>query len=72
MRFGSVAAIVMVLVLGAGRDAAGQATVSFEVPLTPNQIPAGIALQALWLTVGLTAFRLIWSRGLRRYSAVGA
>jgi ABC-2 type transport system permease protein len=36
------------------------------------QIPAGIALQAVWLAVGIAAFRLIWARGLRRYSAVGA
>ena len=41
MRFGSLAAAVMIL--GSARDAAAQATVTFEVPLNLNQIPAGIA-----------------------------
>jgi ABC-2 type transport system permease protein len=36
------------------------------------QIPVGIAWQAAWLAAGIVAFRLIWARGIRQYSAVGA
>jgi ABC-2 type transport system permease protein len=36
------------------------------------QIPVGLALQAFWLVFGIGAFRLIWARGIRSYSAVGA
>jgi ABC-2 type transport system permease protein len=36
------------------------------------QIPVGIAWQLFWLAVGIGLFRLIWSRGIRQHSAVGA
>jgi ABC-2 type transport system permease protein len=36
------------------------------------QIPLGLAAQAFWLVAGIVAFRLIWARGIRSYSAVGA
>jgi ABC-2 type transport system permease protein len=36
------------------------------------QIPIGLAWQAFWLAAGIVAFRLIWARGIRSYSAVGA
>ncbi len=41
-----------------------------RVPM--SQIPSGLAWQALWLAAGIGAFRLIWERGMRCYSAVGA
>lgn len=36
------------------------------------QIPIGIAWQLFWLLVATLVFRLIWSRGIRQNSAVGA
>ena len=38
----------------------------------PDQILPGFMLQIVWLVVGLGVFRLLWSRGIRQYSAVGA
>jgi viologen exporter family transport system permease protein len=32
----------------------------------------GIGMQLLWLGIGFLAMRQVWSRGVRRYSAVGA
>jgi ABC-type uncharacterized transport system permease subunit len=37
-----------------------------------SEVPAGLAWQALWLVIGIGTFRLIWERGIRRFSAVGA
>jgi ABC-2 type transport system permease protein len=36
------------------------------------QVPIGLVWQAGWLAAGIAAFRLIWGRGMRVYSAVGA
>jgi ABC-2 type transport system permease protein len=36
------------------------------------QIPVGIAWQLFWLAVGIALFNLVWARGIRQYSAVGA
>ena len=41
-----------------------------RVPL--EQIAPGFLLQIVWLGVGLVVFRLLWSQGIRQYSAVGA
>jgi len=40
--------------------------------LGPAQIAIGLAHQLIWLTLLYGAMRLLWSRGLRRYGAVGA
>jgi len=40
--------------------------------LTPDQALEGIAVQALWLVLAWGIMALVWSRSLRRYSAVGA
>ena len=40
--------------------------------LTPDQIVTGFFAQAVWLGVGLVAFNVVWARGIRQYSAVGA
>ncbi|MGH2560591.1 MAG: ABC-2 family transporter protein, partial [Thermomicrobiales bacterium] len=32
----------------------------------------GIGMQALWIALALLGMRWLWSRGVRRYSAVGA
>jgi ABC-type uncharacterized transport system permease subunit len=36
------------------------------------EIPLGLLWQAFWLAAGIALFRLIWARGIRQYSAVGA
>ena len=41
-----------------------------RVPMT--QVPVGVAWQMFWLAVGLGLFHLIWARGIRSFSAVGA
>lgn len=38
----------------------------------PEQILPGFALQIVWLAAALPIFRLLWSAGIRQYSAVGA
>jgi ABC-2 type transport system permease protein len=38
---------------------------------TPAALARGFAGQAAWLAVWWTLYRLVWSRGLRRYGAVG-
>jgi ABC-2 type transport system permease protein len=40
--------------------------------LPAEQIPVGLVWQAVWLIAGIGAFHLIWSQGIRSYSAVGA
>jgi ABC-2 type transport system permease protein len=35
-------------------------------------VPLGVAWQLFWLVAGIALFRLIWARGIRQYSAVGA
>jgi ABC-2 type transport system permease protein len=37
-----------------------------------SDIPIGVAWQGFWVVVGIGLFRLIWARGIRVYSAVGA
>lgn len=39
---------------------------------TWGEIGSGLAAQGAWLAAGLGVFGLLWRRGLRRYSAVGA
>lgn len=51
--------------------------ISFPVELAIGRVAlpdalAGLATQVGWLIAALLLFRLVWSRGLRRYSAVGA
>lgn len=41
-----------------------------QVP--PGEILPGYLLQLGWLAVGVVMFRLIWSAGIKQYSAVGA
>ena len=36
------------------------------------ELVAGFAMQALWTLVGLVALVILWKRGVKRYSAVGA
>ncbi len=38
---------------------------------TPRQYAAGIGAQLFWLTAWLVAYRLVWTRGIRRYEGVG-
>ncbi len=50
---------------------------AFPVELALGRVPAdqilpGFALQIAWLAVGLVVFRLLWSAGIKQYSAVGA
>jgi ABC-2 type transport system permease protein len=50
---------------------------SFPVELAlgrvaPAQILPGFGLQLLWLGIGVVVFRLLWSGGIKQYSAVGA
>jgi ABC-type uncharacterized transport system permease subunit len=35
-------------------------------------IPLGLLWQVFWLAAGIALFLLVWSRGIRQYSAVGA
>jgi ABC-type uncharacterized transport system permease subunit len=54
-----------------------RAMLSFPVELLlgrlgPAQIAAGLGLQLFWAVALLLLMRLMWRRGLRRYSAVGA
>lgn len=39
---------------------------------TPEAIVRGLLWQVAWLIAGVVIFRIAWSRGVRRYSAVGA
>jgi ABC-2 type transport system permease protein len=40
--------------------------------LSTTEILTGYALQVVWLVILFAAFRFVWSRALRRFSAVGA
>lgn len=40
--------------------------------LDPSRAMRGLVWQVAWLIAGIVAFRVMWSRGVRRYSAVGA
>lgn len=40
--------------------------------LTTEEITHGLGIQAAWLLFGIVLHRLVWSRGVRKYSAVGA
>lgn len=40
--------------------------------LSPTDALLGLAAQIGWLAVGILLLRAVWSRGVRRYSAVGA
>ena len=44
----------------------------FTRQLSTAQILQGLAVQAMWVIVFYGVYRFVWSRGLRRYSAVGA
>jgi ABC-2 type transport system permease protein len=39
--------------------------------LTPTQLFTGLAMQALWILIGIAAVNVMWRFGIRRYSAVG-
>lgn len=50
---------------------------AFPVELSLGRVPAaqvlpGFALQLMWLVTGLVVLRLVWSGGVKQYSAVGA
>lgn len=50
---------------------------AFPVELALGRVPhdgflAGFLLQVVWLALGVVTFRILWSRGVRQYSAVGA
>ena len=40
--------------------------------ISVNEALLGLGSQALWLAAAVIALRMVWSRGIRRYSAVGA
>lgn len=40
--------------------------------LDPHQLAQALVLQAVWLLLWFTAYRLLWKAGLKRYGAVGA
>jgi ABC-2 type transport system permease protein len=40
-------------------------------PISPGRLFVGLAMQAVWLVGILILLRLVWRRGIRRYSAVG-
>jgi ABC-2 type transport system permease protein len=40
--------------------------------LSPEEMWTNFALQLVWLVILFVAFRLVWTRALRRFSAVGA
>lgn len=51
--------------------------IAFPVELALGRVPMaavlpGLAWQAVWLAMGIGMFRLVWARGIRRYSGVGA
>ncbi|PDW01857.1 ABC transporter permease [Candidatus Viridilinea mediisalina] len=39
--------------------------------LTPHELLLGLAMQLLWILVGLGLVQLVWRAGVRRYGAVG-
>lgn len=40
--------------------------------LTPQQVLVGFGAQIAWLAVAAVLLNVAWSRGIRKYSAVGA
>ena len=40
--------------------------------LSPQELGWNIAMQLIWLALGIFGFRLIWREGIKRFSAVGA
>jgi ABC-2 type transport system permease protein len=51
--------------------------ISFPVELllgrmTPDEAYKNLAQQAVWIAILFALFRLVWSRGVKRYAAVGA
>ena len=44
----------------------------FTGQLRMSEILRGLSLQWLWVAVFYATYRMVWTRGLRRYSAVGA
>jgi ABC-2 type transport system permease protein len=40
--------------------------------LTPDEIARNFLMDAIWLLIGLGLFQLVWRRGVKRFSAVGA
>jgi ABC-2 type transport system permease protein len=40
--------------------------------LTPVEVLTGLGAQAIWLVVSFILFRMVWRKGVRIYSAVGA
>lgn len=40
--------------------------------LTPAEALTGLAVQALWLVLGIVLLRIVWRAGVRTYSAVGS
>jgi ABC-2 type transport system permease protein len=40
--------------------------------LPPDTIALDFVLQVVWLLIALALFQLVWSRGVKRFSAVGA
>ena len=40
-------------------------------PIDNGELFAGLAMQALWIAVGALGVRIVWRRGVRRFSAVG-
>jgi ABC-2 type transport system permease protein len=39
--------------------------------MSPNQLIGGLAMQGLWIAIGVILVNLVWKAGVRRYSAVG-
>jgi ABC-2 type transport system permease protein len=39
--------------------------------LSTGALLRGLAFQALWIAIGLVAFRLAWTAAIKRYSGVG-
>jgi len=40
--------------------------------LPPDVIARDFGLQVVWCLIALALFQLVWSRGVKRFSAVGA
>ncbi len=50
---------------------------AFPVELALGRVPlqsalTGMALQVVWLLIGIAVFRAVWAAGIKQYSAVGA
>jgi len=40
--------------------------------IDPAQVAAGVAAQVTWLAIAVTLLNVMWAKGIRQYSAVGA